>query len=294
MFKKTAGTMLLAGVLLGTSACGMNNNAADERDNRLNILGRENPGDGKDEGIDHNGPLTRDYNDNGDNKNRDDNLFDDRKKKNDMDLNDSISSYHTSKGSDSYPQTKAVLIQEAKYQFVPCQPGENTGTAGQAPPPEDFTRGTSPTPNLGNQNAPVPPKSDAGKNAQPGNNSQFVRQVIDLTNEQRSKSGLPPLKEEQALSKVAQLKSVDMQQKGYFSHTSPTYGSPFDMMRDQGISYTTAGENIAQGQQSPQEVVNAWMNSEGHRQNIMNRNFTHIGVGYESSGNHWTQMFIGK
>jgi uncharacterized YkwD family protein len=93
---------------------------------------------------------------------------------------------------------------------------------------------------------------------------------------------------------VAQKKSVDMAQNNYFSHTSPTYGSPFDMMRDFGVTYRTAGENIAQGQRTPQEVVNAWMNSAGHRQNILSTNFTHIGVGYEKSGNHWTQMFIGK
>jgi len=85
-----------------------------------------------------------------------------------------------------------------------------------------------------------------------------------------------------------------MQQKHYFSHTSPTYGSPFDMMRDFGVTYKSAGENIAQGQQTPQEVVQAWMNSEGHRKNILSKDFTHIGVGYEQTGKHWTQMFIGK
>lgn len=85
-----------------------------------------------------------------------------------------------------------------------------------------------------------------------------------------------------------------MQQQNYFSHTSPTYGSPFDMMRDFGITYRSAGENIAKGQTSPEEVVQAWMNSQGHRENILNANFTHIGVGYEQNGNHWTQMFITK
>lgn len=85
-----------------------------------------------------------------------------------------------------------------------------------------------------------------------------------------------------------------MQQNHYFSHTSPTYGSPFDMMRDFGVNYKSAGENIAQGQQDPQEVVKAWMNSEGHRKNILNKNFTHIGVGFEQTENHWSQMFIGK
>ena len=118
--------------------------------------------------------------------------------------------------------------------------------------------------------------------------------MVDLTNEQRRRNGLAALQIDTQLSQVAQTKSQDMQRNGYFSHTSPTYGSPFDMMRDFGVSYRTAGENIAQGQRTPQEVVNAWMNSAGHRQNILNGNFTHIGVGYETSGNHWTQMFIGK
>ena len=85
-----------------------------------------------------------------------------------------------------------------------------------------------------------------------------------------------------------------MQTKNYFSHTSPTYGSPFDMMKAYGVSYKAAGENIAMGQRSPQEVVQAWMNSQGHRENIMNPNFTHIGVGHVTTGNYWTQMFIGK
>ncbi|MGA9289383.1 MAG: CAP domain-containing protein, partial [Anaerobacillus sp.] len=85
-----------------------------------------------------------------------------------------------------------------------------------------------------------------------------------------------------------------MQQKHYFSHTSPTYGSPFDMMRDFGVDFNTAGENIAQGQQTPEAVVDAWMKSEGHRKNIMNSSFTHIGVGLAQDGHYWTQMFIGK
>ena len=122
----------------------------------------------------------------------------------------------------------------------------------------------------------------------------MAQQVIDLTNAQRKQNGLPALQADTQLSNVAQTKSDDMRKNGYFSHTSPTYGSPFDMMRDFGVSYRTAGENIAQGQRSAQEVVNAWMNSEGHRKNILSKDFTHIGVGYDSSGHHWTQMFIGK
>ena len=124
--------------------------------------------------------------------------------------------------------------------------------------------------------------------------SAFEQQVLDLTNQERAKIGVPALNLDVELSKVAREKSRDMQAKGYFDHNSPTYGSPFDMMKKFGISYRTAGENIAMGQQSPQEVVTAWMNSEGHRKNILNANYTHIGIGHVAQGNYWTQMFIGK
>lgn len=124
--------------------------------------------------------------------------------------------------------------------------------------------------------------------------SAFEQQVLDLTNAERAKYGVPALKLDTELSKVAREKSNDMKSKGYFDHNSPTYGSPFDMIKQFGISYKTAGENIAMGQRSPQEVVTAWMNSEGHRKNILNANFTHLGVGHVADGNYWTQMFIGK
>ncbi|SLK36712.1 Morphogenetic protein safA [Mycobacteroides abscessus subsp. abscessus] len=120
------------------------------------------------------------------------------------------------------------------------------------------------------------------------------REVIRLCNIERQKNGLPALIENWELSRVARDKSMDMAQKKYFSHTSPTYGSPFDMMKAYGISYKSAGENIAQGQTSAQAVVQAWMNSSGHRANILSKNFTQIGVGYYQSGNYWTQMFISK
>lgn len=124
--------------------------------------------------------------------------------------------------------------------------------------------------------------------------SAYEQKVVDLTNQERAKNGLAALKVDTALSKVAREKSLDMSKNGYFSHTSPTYGSPFDMMKQFGISYQYAGENIAMGQRTPEEVVQAWMNSEGHRKNILSANFNYIGVGYVESGNYWTQMFIGK
>lgn len=124
--------------------------------------------------------------------------------------------------------------------------------------------------------------------------SAFEQQVVDLTNQERAKNGLPALKVDITLSKMAHAKARDMSANNYFSHTSPTYGSPFDMMKKYGITYQYAGENIAEGQQTPQEVINAWMNSEGHRQNILNPNYNYIGVGYVAQGNYWVQDFIGK
>ncbi len=83
--------------------------------------------------------------------------------------------------------------------------------------------------------------------------------------------------------------------KNYFDHNSPTYGSPFDMMKSFNIDYSAAGENIAKGQRSAQEVVTGWMNSQGHRENILNSNYNQIGVGCVADSNgtlYWTQMFI--
>ena len=122
----------------------------------------------------------------------------------------------------------------------------------------------------------------------------YENEVIRLVNEIRVKNGLNELEADWELSRVARYKSQDMKDNNYFSHTSPVYGSPFEMIKHFGLSYKSAGENIAKGQTSPQAVVNAWMNSSGHRANILNKSYTKIGVGYVKSGNYWTQMFIGK
>ncbi len=129
----------------------------------------------------------------------------------------------------------------------------------------------------------------------PTNEQASVEQeVVKLVNAERAKAGLPALKEDWELSRVAKYKSQDMHDKNYFDHISPTYGTPFTMMKNFGITYKSAGENIAKGQKSATEVVNAWMNSEGHRANILNKNYTHIGVGFVQDGNYWSQMFIQK
>lgn len=119
--------------------------------------------------------------------------------------------------------------------------------------------------------------------------------VHTLVNQQRAKAGLSPLSYNWELARVARYKSIDMMNKNYFSHTSPTYGSPFNMMENFGIRFSAAGENIAMGQRTPEEVMNAWMNSPGHRANILSNNYTQIGVGFAKDKNgrtYWTQMFI--
>lgn len=121
----------------------------------------------------------------------------------------------------------------------------------------------------------------------------FETEVVRLTNEARVQNNLKPLTANWELSRIARYKSQDMVDKGYFSHTSPTYGSPFQMIKAFGLSYRTAGENIAYGQRTPKAVVDGWLNSPGHRANILNNAYTQIGVGYVANGNYWTQMFIG-
>ena len=123
--------------------------------------------------------------------------------------------------------------------------------------------------------------------------SSYEAEFVRLVNKERSARGLKPLTQNWELSRVARYKSEDMKNKNYFSHTSPTYGSPFEMMKSFGIQYRTAGENIARGYTTPKSVVNGWMNSSGHRANILNSSFTEIGVGYVEAGKYWTQMFIG-
>jgi len=120
-------------------------------------------------------------------------------------------------------------------------------------------------------------------------------EVIRLVNIERQKNGLAPLKANWELSRVARFKSMDMIAKNYFSHTSPTYGSPFKMITDFGLNYSAAGENIAMGQKTPADVMKGWMNSSGHRANILNSSYTEIGVGLavnKNGQNYWTQMFI--
>lgn len=152
------------------------------------------------------------------------------------------------------------------------------------------------------------PNGSTGTNTNTGSGNQYgsetphqsqitdqSKQILDLVNAERSKQGLQPLKLHQTLNDVATIKSKDMRDNNYFDHNSPSYGTPFQMMKRFGIEYKSAGENIAAGQKTASEVMRSWMNSSGHRANILNGKYTHLGVGYATGGKYgtyWTQQFI--
>ncbi len=122
--------------------------------------------------------------------------------------------------------------------------------------------------------------------------SAYAAEVVRLVNAERAKEGLSALKVDSAVQAAAQVRAKETVTS--FSHTRPNGSSCFTALQEAGVSYTGAGENIAYGQKTPAEVVNAWMNSPGHRANIMNGSFTTIGVGCYKSGNtyYWSQFFI--
>jgi uncharacterized YkwD family protein len=122
--------------------------------------------------------------------------------------------------------------------------------------------------------------------------SDYAIKVLELVNIERAKEGLSPLVMDSRLQQVATEKSKDMAISDYFSHTSPNYGSPFDMMKKFGVSYMAAGENIAMGYRTPEEVMDGWMNSPGHKANILSSKYGKIGIGvYFGDSVYWTQMF---
>lgn len=159
--------------------------------------------------------------------------------------------------------------------------GGQTGQAGQ---------GTGAGQNMGGGNAQTGQNEQTGQNASK-DSSAYAQQVLDLVNQERSKAGLNALSMDGELSKMAMAKAKDMYDNNYFDHNSPTHGSPFDMMKEFGITYQSAGENIAKGQTSPSQVMKDWMNSPGHKANILNKSYTHIGIAFYN--NEWVQEFTG-
>ena len=122
------------------------------------------------------------------------------------------------------------------------------------------------------------------------------KETFDLINQKRINNGLQALKIDNEVQRVARIKAQDMVTNNYFAHESPIYGSPFDMLKSFKISYKTAGENLA-GNSSNSGAVEAWMNSSGHKANILNSSYNYTGLGVVSSpryGKIYVQMFIGK
>lgn len=176
-------------------------------------------------------------------------------------------------------------------QKKPAVPNKENNTKPEVKVPVTPTEPSAPV------NPTTPVEKETPKTEVPSDTAigSYEQQVVNLVNKERAAVGLPALKVNTKLSGVAELKAEDLRDKNYFAHNSPTYGSPFDMMKQYGVKYTTAGENIAKGQRTPESVMNGWMNSQGHKDNILNASFTEIGVGYVTDSNgttYWVQMFI--
>lgn len=151
-------------------------------------------------------------------------------------------------------------------------------------------------PNSSNSNNSSNNNSSSNSNSTTTAMTTDEKEVFDLINNQRNQNGLSALKLDTETLRVARIKAQDMVDNNYFSHNSPTYGSPFQMLNSFKISYKTAGENIA-GNSSNSSVVTAWMNSSGHKANILNSSFNYTGIGVVKSskyGKVYVQMFLGK
>lgn len=172
--------------------------------------------------------------------------------------------------------------------ITPAKPAP-APTAPVKPAPAPTPAPTKPAPT-----APVEQPKAPAETPASSSNLTYEQKVVELVNVERQKAGLPALTMDSVISNVARTKSKDMALNNYFAHQSPTYGSAGDMLRQFGIKWSAWGENIASGQRTPEIVVNAWMNSSGHRANILSSNFSKIGVGYVTNSNgtpYWTQIF---
>lgn len=199
--------------------------------------------------------------------------------------------YYTLKAVISFQQAKGLSatgkVDTVTYNALKSAAAGSNVTPAPAPTP-------TPTPQPAPQPTPAPTPAPVPAPTQ--GLTQDEQQMLNLVNAERTKNGLAPLQIDMELVRLARMKSADMIAKNYFSHTSPTYGSPFDMMNSAGIAYRTAGENLA-GAGSVTSAHTNLMNSSGHRANILNSAFTHIGIGIIDGGPYgkmFTQMFIGR
>ena len=164
------------------------------------------------------------------------------------------------------------------WREIPLQPGEEL----PAQPPEEETPPAE----------EAPPQEEPDAPEESGGVQEAAEAVASLVNAARQDAGLSELELDADLCAAAQARAQEIAQS--FSHTRPDGSSCFTILEEFGISYRAAGENIAMGQRTPEEVMDGWMNSSGHRANILNGTFTSIGVGYYVDGAgaaHWVQIF---
>ena len=171
-----------------------------------------------------------------------------------------------------------------------CDNNNNSSNTGNE------NNGSTGNENTGNNNENTDSENNGNDNtSKPGNNvsseSQYISEVVRLVNAERAKEGLAALQMDSSLNSAAQVRAKEIVTS--FSHTRPNGSSCFTALSEAGIKYNGSGENIAYGQKTPAEVVNAWMNSAGHRANIMSSKFTKIGVGCHNSNGtyYWSQFF---
>lgn len=177
---------------------------------------------------------------------------------------------------------------------TPELPDNNTGSPDQNLPGTDTETPDTETPDVDKPGIDSPGTNhpDNGSGNEQDNEKSYVEQVVSLVNEERAKAGLPALAMSEDLNQAALVRAKETTQS--FSHTRPNGTSFSTVLAENGISYRGAGENIAWGQRTPEAVVTAWMNSEGHRANILNAKYTTIGVGYYQNASqtpYWAQLF---
>jgi uncharacterized protein, YkwD family len=187
----------------------------------------------------------------------------------------------------------AVKLPDNRIGFVPKNQSKPIVSDAKSPEVSPGNPGTTPQ-GATSQGTTAPKTPTAQTNSSTLTDAE--QQMVKLVNDARTQNNLPELKVDMQLCNVARIKSQDMIDNNYFSHSSPKYGSPFDMMKSFGVNFVQAGENIA-GNQNVQTAENALMNSPGHRKNILSSDFTHIGIGIRNGGPYgsmFTQEFISK
>lgn len=192
------------------------------------------------------------------------------------------------------------ILPDFKPEDKPEEDLPETDKPDSEAPDTDVPETEGPESDLPESDTPVipeeKPEDTPGTDNSPDNNGNisanaYVNEVLKLVNEYRASNGLSPVSLDNAISSAADIRAKEIVRS--FSHTRPDGRSCFTVLSENGISYNGAGENIAYGQDTPKEVMTAWMNSQGHRANILNSSFTKLGVGIYSSGGtvYWVQLF---